>query len=158
MSEASSSPAPFHVVIALIDGSEPSMRALGVADQLARRQGLPLELLSVVEPGQFTSQTDVGMFEAALPAGMAPPPGRAEQKAKREALDKALAQLGPQRVVTETLLEGRAAETLLRHLDDRAGALVVLGRTGKSAFTRVVKGSVASAMATYCAQPVVIVP
>jgi nucleotide-binding universal stress UspA family protein len=47
---------------------------------------------------------------------------------------------------------------LFAALEARPGALVFMGRTGLNAIQRVLKGSVATALATYSSRPVVIVP
>ncbi len=150
------SPTPLTRVVALVDGSAPSSRAVAAAAQVAQGLGLPLELLKVAEPLLSESAADVAAFEEALK--VAGPAALERLRAKHAVLEAAAAKLPPGLSPTLTLLEGKVKETLLQALDQREGALVFAGRTGKNAITRVLKGSVATALATYSTRPVVIVP
>jgi nucleotide-binding universal stress UspA family protein len=143
-------------VVALVDGSEPSKRAALMAAQVARGLAVPLELIKVAEAPSEDAATDVAVFEAALHGEAAVERSRLEQK--RAVLEAAAASLPAGSNPTLTLLEGRAKDKLMAALDEREGALVFLGRTGKNALTRVLKGSVATTLATYGSRPVVIVP
>lgn len=138
-------------ILVPIDGSEPSFRALSLAIQLAQETKAELDIVSVIDlthvdafDGYMMSEHQFEELKVAV---------------KEEVLDEAKKRLPadapPHRA---RLMWGGVVETLLREAEEGDVAMIVLGRTGKGFFGRLLEGSVSRALAVHGPVPVVIVP
>lgn len=127
-------------ILAPIDLSEPSLRALGVARDLARQLGARLSVLHVSEPLPILAAMGHGGL-AGVP--MVPPVDiRREVQA---AFDRALERFDWKGLACErSLVDGQAADAILAA--ERGHDLVVLGTHGRSRLERFLLGSVAYAV------------
>lgn len=129
-------------VIAAVDGSDHSMRALDWALCAARGRGAPLRVVHVRQYAAW-AQPDV------LPAGV---PDQDEDPV----LDEARARLGPRSDIAYLGLDG-APGAVLSELGSEA-QLLVLGSRGRGGFASLLLGSTGMAVARDAECPVVVVP
>lgn len=136
-------------ILVPVDGSPPSDRALDLAVQLASGLNAGLEIVTVIDLSQVDVYDGFYLTDRQLE--------ELQTKAKNEILDRAKARVATG-VATETrLLRGRAAHVLLEEAEKPGVAMVVMGRTGKGAFERLVQGSVSRSLAAHSPVPVTIV-
>lgn len=128
-------------ILAGLDGSQASHRALALALDIARRMGARLTVVTVVPP--------------------LPVPGAAPQDDRLDAerlLDEGLRSLdAPSVPVERVVLFGAPGEALceLAHTEDVD--LVVVGRSGRSSVSRLLLGSVSNRLVRDCRKPVLVV-
>lgn len=147
-------PAPIERLLVPLDGSPVAEEALSSGRELARRLGVPLELLGVVQPvtlafvGDPVAQTclDYPRVLHMLEEGTA---AYLEEVATRERREGV-------RVET-TVRVGAAAETIARHQAERPGSLLVIGSHGRTGWRAAVLGSVARRVVSLAPGPFVIV-
>ncbi len=133
-------------VVATTDLSEASLPAITAAASEARRLGLPLSALYVLEP----SWAGLGAA-AAAPFGLTPAVPSAEDQ--RQLLESARATLaavmqGARAEGEAVVLQGSAAPTIVRYAEESGAALVVLGTRGRTGIKRILLGSVAETVAS----------
>lgn len=137
-------------IVVPVDGSEPSMRALDVAARLAKGLGASLEVVSVLDLTQVDVYDSFYLTDTQLED--------LQQRIKTDILEDARAR-APEGVHVEVkLLKGRAEKMLDTEVEKPGVVMVVIGRTGKGAFERLVQGSVSRHMAAHCPVPVTVVP
>lgn len=143
-------------IVAAVDRSEASLRAVDFAADLAARYGAALVLLTV---GRDVSGPDPGMEAFAEMEHIRDPVPRLELEALRERLDavreRALAK-GAQTVSVEAVA-GDPAEQILQFGKDSGADLIVVGSRGHGQLTGLLLGSVAQKVATLAACPVLVV-
>ncbi len=141
-------------LVAPVDGSSTAEAALPVAEDLARRLGVPLVLLRVVEP--------IDLAFGADPYGGA----YVDQARILEELRKAAegylatlaARLRPRGIVVETLAAvGAAVDTILTAAQQHPASLLVLGTHGRTGWRAVALGSVARRVVLAAEVPVLVV-
>jgi nucleotide-binding universal stress UspA family protein len=137
-------------ILVPVDGSEASDRALDYAVRLGAGLGLPLDVVTVLDLSQVDVYDGFYLTDRQLE--------ELQTKARKDILERAHARVpddGPN--VSTRLLRGRTA----RVIEDEAGKpgvqLIVMGRTGKGAFERVLQGSVSRDLAAHSPVPVTIV-
>ncbi len=131
-------------VVVAVDGSSANAPAVQWAAEAAAVRGVPLELLYVVDEAMRTSPY-VSTTEIKMMANLAVAP----------AMD-AVAETHPSVQVIPHKQYGHPARTL-RHAAEGANMLV-LGRRGHGRFSRILLGSVSSAVANQATVPTVVVP
>lgn len=137
-------------ILVALDGSEPSVRALDFGVTLAQASGAKLELVTVLDLAHLDPEAGFYLTEAELE--------KLRTKLGGEILDPAKERV-PSEVKCETkLLEGSIVERLLSYTDESKPSVVLLGRTGKTAFQRLLEGSVSRGIVTHCTVPVTVVP
>lgn len=138
-------------IIAGIDGSGLSQRALEWAVGEAAARHLPLLVINVYQPAPRAWGTASADPEEPVLAEHA-------RKAAQEQVDEAVARSGGSRLesVTVRVVSGTPAEELLSAAGD--ADMIVVGSRGTGGFARLVLGSVASHLAHHTHCPVVIVP
>jgi nucleotide-binding universal stress UspA family protein len=137
-------------IVVPVDGSEPSMRALDVAGRIAKGLGASLEVVSVLDLTQVDVYDSFYLTDTQLE--------ELQEKIKNEILENAR-ERAPEGVNVEAkLLKGRAEKMLDEEVEREGVVMVVIGRTGKGAFERLVQGSVSRHMAAHCPVPVTVVP
>ena len=135
-------------ILVAVDGSEPSLKGVGMAAELARSLGARLELVYVIPPvllpptvyADTIKKIEEGATQHGqqllLTASRAVPPGVEHQT---------------------VLLNGAPAEALADlSLADRVWGLVI-GARGHNAVSRVLLGSVADRLVHICKKPVLVV-
>lgn len=136
-------------ILVPVDGSAPSDRALDLAARLAQGLGASLDIVTVLDFSQVDVYDGFYLSDRQLE--------ELQTKAKREILERA-EQLVDDRVPVRTrLLRGRVTHVLLEEAEQPGVAMVVLGRTGKGAFERLVQGSVSRHLAAHSPAPVTVV-
>lgn len=138
-------------IIAGIDGSGHSQRALEWAVGEAAARHLPLTVINVYQPVARVWGSAIAYPEDPDLAGHA-------RKAAQEQVDEAVARSGGSRPesVTVRVVSGTPAEELFSAAGD--ADMIVVGSRGTGGFARLPLGSVASHLAHYAHCPVVIIP
>lgn len=136
-------------ILVPVDGSEPSDRAVALAAQLAPSLGASLDIVTVIDLSQVDVYDGFYLTDRQL--------DELQTKAKAEILDRARRASTTGVPVETRLLRGRAAHVLLEEAAKPGVAMVVMGRTGKGAFERLVQGSVSRNMSAHSPVPVTIV-
>lgn len=138
----------FGRILVGVDGSEPSSAAVKTAGRLAREQRAEVVLCFVIPPAPiFVDAAALTLVEF-------------DRKAREEgdALLKAAREMIPADVpVTESILLGQAASSLLDEAKQRGCDLIVIGSHGRSAFGRFLLGSVAIQVVAHAETPVLVV-
>lgn len=138
-------------ILVPIDGSEPSLRALGFATELATELGGHIDIVSVIDLKHVDAFDGYMMTEEQLED--------LKVVVKEQVLETAKQKMpvnGP--AYRARLLWGGVTEVLLREAEEEGVAMVVVGRTGKGFFGRLMEGSVSRALALHCKVPVTVVP
>lgn len=138
----------FGRILVGVDGSEPSSAAVKTAGRLAREQRAEVVLCFVIPPAPiFVDAAALTLVEF-------------DRKAREEgaALLEAARDMVPAGVpVTESILLGQAASSLLDEGKQRQCDLIVIGSHGRSAFGRFLLGSVAIQVVAHAETPVLVV-
>jgi nucleotide-binding universal stress UspA family protein len=137
-------------ILVPVDGSDAAERALDVAARLAKGLDVELEIVTVLDLSQVDVYDGFYLTDKQLED--------LQYKAKEHVLEAALERLGddPPKVSTR-LLRGRAAHVLIEEAEKPGLLMIVMGRTGKGAFERLVQGSVSRNLAAHSPVPVTIV-
>ena len=137
-----------------LDGSAFSASAVPVAAEIARRSGAVVHLALVVDPSAYvpfvTGEIALPVFDAK----------RTEETRQRDQqlLDDHVATLSAHGVTAIAhVLEGLVVESLAECAVNLPADLVVMSTHGRSGFSRLRMGSVASALLTRAAAPVLLV-
>jgi nucleotide-binding universal stress UspA family protein len=137
-------------ILVPVDGSDASMRALKLAGELAKGLGVSIEVVSVLDLSQVDVYDSFYLTETQLE--------ELQEKVKEEVLEKARSAV-PEGVECDAqLLRGRAEKVLDDEADKPGVRMIVIGRTGKGAFERVVQGSVSRHLTAHSPVPITIVP
>ena len=138
-------------VFAPVDGSESSIRAARVAATLASSLAVPLTLGFVIpltaESAMALSKLDRERIESLQ---------RERAESVLVGVREQVAEAGVEAPATEVRL-GDPAEEILRSLDARPGAMVVIGRRGLSTLQGLLIGSVSDKVVRHARNPVTIV-
>jgi nucleotide-binding universal stress UspA family protein len=151
--------AKFRKILVAIDGSTSSMKAAEYAIEIAKKEGqdntqlIALTVLDVSKPRSLLSS-----FIAAPTYGLKEL--EEERKAAQQWLDK-IRQKAEQTGISfkANIIEGltTAEETIINHADSEKVNLIIVGTRGRSGFSKVLLGSVASKVITYASCPVLII-
>jgi len=135
-------------ILVAFDGSEPSERALALAEDLSAQYGARLLLVTVLQP--------------LAPMGLVPMPESptTEDLARaRQDLEVRARGLRARGRTVETQVEiGIPAQTLLELADRFVVSAIVAGRSGKGAIGRALMGSVTTSLLHHSVRPIVVVP
>ncbi|HET6438740.1 MAG TPA: universal stress protein [Anaeromyxobacter sp.] len=139
----------FQRVLAAVDGSDPSLKAVRLAAEVARRFGGRLTLVHVV-PRLLLPPDVYGLTIATV---------EKEHRAYAESvLAGAVAAVeGPGLEVSTTVLFGPPAETIAEQAAAAEVGLVVVGSRGHGAVARMFLGSVSDRLVHICGKPVLVV-
>lgn len=137
-----------------LDGSAFSDRAMSVAAEIARRSGAVVHLAAVVDPSVYvpfvTGEIALPVFDAALT--------EAACQRDQQLLDGHVTALSAQGVTAVAhVLEGLVVESLAECAVNLQADLVVMTTHGRSGFSRLRMGSVASAFLSRASAPVLLV-
>lgn len=144
----------YTTLLAPIDGSEFSARALPVAAALARRTGATLHVALVNDPSAYIpfvpGEVAVPLFDADLV--------KERRAADQLTIDREVAALTAQGVrAVGTLLDGTVIESLVEYGQQIACELTIMTTHGRGGFARLRLGSVATAYLTRATTPVFLV-
>ena len=132
------------------DGSDPSRRALALAEDLAGQYGARLLLVTVLEPTPIPAG-------ALVPVSPFPTPYDVEQTQQElQQLTKELLARG--RSVEAEVQVGQPAERIREVADRYEVSIILAGRSGKGALARLVLGSVTTALLHTTTRPITVVP
>lgn len=138
-------------ILVPLDGSEPALRALDAALDIAQPAGAEVRLVTVVD-----------VYEAELYDGLYLNPEQIEDlkgRAKEQILDPAVARCEARGVTPVVEVKvGRPLRELMKDVDNTKPSLVAMGRTGRGFFERMLEGSVSRGMVTRAPVPVLVVP
>jgi len=136
-------------VLAAVDGSDPSLKAVRMAAEMARRFGAKLTLVHVV-PRLLLPPDVYGLTIATV---------EREHRAYAEGvLENALAAVqGPGLEASTSVLFGPPAESIAEEAAAADVGLVVVGSRGHGAVARVFLGSVSDRLIHICSKPVLVV-
>jgi nucleotide-binding universal stress UspA family protein len=142
-------------ILAPVDGSETSARALSTALRIARETGAELEPLYVIDV-PLMSYTAPGFDPSIVRDAFVEEGDHLREDAlammQRENV------IGTPRVVEVEPLGGDVAQRILQEAEDRRSDLVVMGTHGRRGFRRLVLGSVAERFVRMAPCPVLLVP
>ncbi|MFZ9887132.1 MAG: universal stress protein [Myxococcota bacterium] len=137
-------------ILVAIDGSEPAERALVLATSLAQKTGASLDVVTVIDLGQVDVYDGFYLTDRQI--------NEIQQRVHDAVVDKARVQVPAEVDASFRILRGSARKTLLEE-SERAGVdFLVLGRTGKGAWQRMVEGSVSRSLTVHAPVPVIVVP
>ncbi len=136
-------------VLAAVDGSDPSLKAVRMAAEVARRFGSKLTLIHVV-PRLLLPPDVYGLTIATV---------EKEHRAYAEGvLDGALTAIeGPDLEASTRVLFGPPAECIAEEATAPDVGLVVVGSRGHGAVARMFLGSVSDRLVHICSKPVLVV-
>ena len=139
----------FESILVPVDGSDPSFRALDVAASFASASGARLDVVTVLDlrhvdfyEGFYLTPDQLESLEKQASDSILE---RAQTRAKESGVDASV-----------ELLKGATLKLLLEKAEDYS--MVFMGRTGKSAWERLVEGSISRGMSTHSPVPITIVP
>ena len=145
-------------VLICVDGSESSMKAADYAVELAAKQGAQLVALNVIV-SQLGYAYSSGVFGLVTPSVINELLAKSEQEAQKWFSDikKKAAEHGVG-VKTEVVASPTSVVPAIVEYAEKNGIdLIVAGTRGRSGFTKLLLGSVASGIVTYASCPVMIV-
>jgi len=136
-------------ILAAVDGSDPSNRAVRMAANLAVHFGAELTLVNVVEP-------------MLIPPGVSGPllvqiDEDRHRQAQQLLSDTERKIEEPGIIIHRALMDGQAADGIAELATSQAFDLVVVGSRGRGAAKRVLLGSVSDRLAHICERPILIV-
>lgn len=138
-------------ILVPLDGSEPALRALEAALDIAKPTGAKVYLVTVVD-----------VHEAELYDGLYLSPEQVNElkaRADQQILQKARTRAEERGVEFSAEVKvGRPLKELLKEIDALQPSMVVLGRTGRGFFERMLEGSVSRGLAARAPAPVLVVP
>lgn len=139
-------------VVVGVDGSDGSIKAVGVAAALARHNNATLHIVTVVRPPE-------GWWGVVGSPPSAESLGDAMSKAQRDILDRALEAVDLEGVTHETSEElGDPAHSLVSYCSEHEADVLVIGKRGSGLVERIVVGSVADRVVHMAGCPVLVVP
>jgi nucleotide-binding universal stress UspA family protein len=143
-------------ILVAIDGSEPSLRAVTIAGELAGKYGSELLVMNVM-PEEAPVDDDLAAFARAEAIGDSPVAAwRAlGNKVVGDALARAKAAGAVQ--VSSEISAGVPADTILAAARNRRFDLIVVGRRGRSRLAGLLLGSVSQKLANEAPCPVLVV-
>jgi nucleotide-binding universal stress UspA family protein len=136
----------FRKILVAVDGSQHSSRALGFADDLARRYKTPLVVLHAFP--HVSDLLGTPQYERVL---------EARALIGEQVLASARAQLSQQLHIETQLIEGPPAPAILRVVAEESCDLIVIGSRGHGQLAGMLLGSVSSVVAQRSNCPVLIV-
>lgn len=144
-------------IVAAVDHSEPSLRAAGLAGELAGKYGASLLLLTVMAG---VGERDAGLEAYAAMEHIREPLAETEIETVRGALavPSGQAMARGARDVSVDVLIGDAAEQIIAKARSGGADLIVMGSRGRGRLAGLLLGSVAQKVVALAPCPVLIVP
>ncbi len=143
----------FEKILAPVDGSKTSFKALNVARSLAEKYGSELIVLTVMVP-----YGSLNLLQLSLDQTLIDQNDQAMKKAGYATLDKAREEMAGYTGAVEYAEEsGNPAEVILHVAKERKCDTIVIGSRGLSGVEEFLLGSVSSKVSQYAEVPVVVV-
>ncbi len=143
----------FDRILLPVDGSETSKRARDVAMDLAKGNGIPVTVVSVVSRRDFMPSELMGathMSKDDMDASREEEAMQLVHGIARTLRDEGIK-------VDEEVLKGDPAESIVSRVRQMKRPLVVIGRRGLTGFREMVMGSVSNKVVHYAECPVLVV-
>jgi nucleotide-binding universal stress UspA family protein len=134
-------------ILVAVDGSEPSLHAARMAQELATALGATLTVAYSVPPMLIPGEVPFTVVNDVV---------KAEVERGKKVLDEVVKALGNPSFTTLEL-EGPPAERIAEEAENEGYDLVVVGSRGRNAVARLFLGSVADRLVHICRKPVLIV-
>ena len=138
-----------------IDGSDVAERALESALEYAKGCDHQLLVTAVLQVGDLERMSELGFV---LPEPMLSDAQAAFQEDLEKKIRAQMRKADFKNFDLKFLYGSSPTEELLKVIDSEKADCVFIGRTGKGAVSRVIKGSVAHALSAHASVPVTIVP
>ena len=140
-----------HRILVPFDGSEPSLRALDFAMSLCLGRPVILDVVTVVDLHMVTPFDGFGLSKSEF--------STYRQQVREELLGLAEKRLkGRCHGSRFRVLQGPVLRILYEETEQDDVVQVVVGRTGKGLFERLVAGSISRGLVAHSAKPVTVVP
>ena len=148
----------FAKILACVDGSESSAKAADYAIEIAKKHGSHVVLLNVVV-SQLGYAYSSGAFGLATPSTINEILEKTKQEVKKwfDEIEKKAAAEGVQ-VQSEIVASPTSVvPAIVEYADKNKADLIITGTKGRSGFSKLLLGSVASGVVTYASCPVMVV-
>ena len=148
----------FARILVCVDGSESSAKAADYAIDMAKKHGSQVIALNVVV-SQLGYAYSSGAFGLATPGAISDILEKAKQEAKKwfDEIEKKAAVQGVQ-VKSEIVASPTSVvPAIVEYAEKNKADLIVTGTKGRSGFSKLLLGSVASGVVTYASCPVMVV-
>jgi nucleotide-binding universal stress UspA family protein len=150
--------ARFEKVLLCVDGSESSMKAADYAVMLAKQNGAQVIALHVIV-SQLGYAYSTGTFGLVTPNTINDMLQKSKQEAQRwfDEIGKNAAANGVKFKTEVVASPTSTVPAIVNYAEDNKVDLIVVGTRGRSGFTKLLLGSVASGVVTYASCPVMVV-
>jgi nucleotide-binding universal stress UspA family protein len=150
--------ATFEKVLVCVDGSEPSMKAADYALMQAKQHGAELIALNVVV-SQLGYAYSAGTFGLVTPSTINDLLEKSKQEAQKwfDDIGKNAAAKGVNLRTEVVASPTSVVPAIVEYAEKNKVDLIVVGTRGRSGFTKLLLGSVASDVLTYASCPVMVV-
>jgi nucleotide-binding universal stress UspA family protein len=150
--------ARFEKVLVCVDGSKYSMRAADYAVMLAKQNGAQLIALNVIV-SQLGYEYSAGVFSLITPNTIKNLLEKSKQEAQKwfDDIDKNAVTNGVKLRTEVVASPTSVVAAIVDYADENKVDLIIVGTRGRSGFTKLLLGSVASGVVTYASCPVMVV-
>jgi nucleotide-binding universal stress UspA family protein len=148
----------FEKVLVCVDGSESSMKAADYAVMLAKQNGVQLIALNVIV-SQLGYEYSAGAFGLVTPNAIKNVLDKSKQEAQRwfDDIGKNAVANGVKLSTEVVASPTSVVPAIVDYAEKNKVDLIVVGTRGRSGFTKLLLGSVASGVVTYASCPVMVV-
>ena len=148
----------FEKVLVCVDGSEYSMKAADYAVMLAKQNGAQLIALNVIV-SQLGYEYSAGVFGLVTPNTIKNLLEKSKQEAQKwfDDIDKNAVTNGVKLRTEVVASPTSVVPAIVDYADNNKVDLIVVGTRGRSGFTKLLLGSIASGVVTYASCPVMVV-
>jgi nucleotide-binding universal stress UspA family protein len=145
-------------VLVCVDGSESSMKAADYAVMLAKQNGAQVIALHVIV-SQLGYAYSTGTFGLVTPNTINDMLEKSKQEAQRwfDEIGKNAAANGVKLLTEVVASPTSTVPAIVNYAENNKVDLIVVGTRGRSGFTKLLLGSVASGVVTYASCPVMVV-
>jgi nucleotide-binding universal stress UspA family protein len=150
--------ARFEKVLLCVDGSESSMKAADYAVMLAKQNGAQVIALNVIV-SQLGYAYSTGTFGLVTPNTINDMLKKSKQEAQKwfDDIGKNAAANGVKFKTEVVASPTSVVPAIVNYAENNKVDLIVVGTRGRSGFTKLLLGSVASGVVTYASSPVMVV-
>lgn len=143
----------FKKILVAIDGSDPSIQALGIAANISVENEAELTILSVVPfPPAMLSEEAMPTYLPRYQDDL-----RESYKLMLKKTDENIKQKHPELKTVPIVMEGKPAKTIVEVAQSRGVDLIIIGNRGSSGLLSWMLGSVSQQVVNNCTVPVLVV-